>query len=633
MNSSALLVCTLQPAGSDEAFDSALVREPRISYLPGQTLAQAIYLSGYFSPPALCSGLGRCGRCRVRIIAQSEGIPPPLPEDAAFFSQDALNNGWRLGCRHIPYTGMRVELPASACSMVPPIMPGASTENLSIRPDRAGVGAGVEATPGLFLAVDLGTTSMQWHLLGKGGESLHKGSMLNPQMGAGSDVISRLTVAATPQGAALLRQRVVSAIQGYLQSYLEAAPDLQGEGVVICLAANPAMTCIALGKTTTSLAVAPYALPYRGGDWQYSAELPPVWIPPQLSPFVGGDISAGYAALATANLLQTGALSSAAEEGEVVDLSSGTGEGVVACVSAESKGERGGIARGCLAELAPGGLAVASYPFLLADMGTNGEFLLALSPRKTLVASVALGPALEGIGLRFGTEARTGAVTAFSFSPRGLVATLYNNEKVEPIGITGTGYLSLVHQLLKIGAISRLGHFTPTATPLAAKIFASPHVGEVRAASNRDNSKEIGDNRENIQTPQEPFLLLPDRLYLTATDVEEILKVKAAFSLGLRCLLSGAGIETHALQAVYLAGSLGAHVDTEALEYLGFFPQGLRSRIIPVGNTSLAGAELLAQSPVLRQALVAWSKQVQGFELTSNKDFQQGFAEHMRFFW
>ena len=39
------------------------------------SLAAAIWLSGRVSPPALCSGLGRCGSCRVRFLSDP---PPPV---------------------------------------------------------------------------------------------------------------------------------------------------------------------------------------------------------------------------------------------------------------------------------------------------------------------------------------------------------------------------------------------------------------------------------------------------------------------------------------------------------------------------------------------------------------------------
>ena len=57
----------------------------------GQTLAQTIWLSGELSPPALCSGLGRCGACRVRFF---EGTPKPCDADSAILGAEAVRGGW-----------------------------------------------------------------------------------------------------------------------------------------------------------------------------------------------------------------------------------------------------------------------------------------------------------------------------------------------------------------------------------------------------------------------------------------------------------------------------------------------------------------------------------------------------------
>lgn len=68
----------------------------------GQTLAQTIWLSGELSPPALCSGLGRCGACRVRFL---EGTPEPCDADSAILGAEAVRGGWRLACRHAARCG------------------------------------------------------------------------------------------------------------------------------------------------------------------------------------------------------------------------------------------------------------------------------------------------------------------------------------------------------------------------------------------------------------------------------------------------------------------------------------------------------------------------------------------------
>ncbi|MEI3479344.1 MAG: ASKHA domain-containing protein [Bilophila sp.] len=69
--------------------------------------------------------------------------------------------------------------------------------------------------------------------------------------------------------------------------------------------------------------------------------------------------------------------------------------------------------------------------------------------------------------------------------------------------------------------------------------------------------------------------------------MEEILKVKAAFSLAFECLLDAAGLESRDVARVYLGGALGEYASGEALETLGFLPPGLRSRVTAAGNTSL----------------------------------------------
>ncbi len=567
-----------------------------VEYASGQTVAQAVYLSGLFRPPALCSAISRCGRCRMRFIAKSAPLPDPVPEDRRSFSPRELEQGWRLGCRHFPVDGLVVELPESVELWQKPLPQAASPFERAPAQELRTDGE---------LAVDLGTTSLQWELRLPEDASAPRlaGYSVNPQMGAGSEVISRLAVAATPGGASRLRELARSALLRLVQ---QGENDSGVRAAHICLAANPAMTALALGWDTAPLAHAPYSLPRTGGSWATLPDLPPLWVPPQLSPFVGGDISAGYAALA----------------------------------------------------LDPA-QSPPAYPFLLADLGTNGEFLLALAPLApetppavpgsppilALVASVALGPALEGIGLTFGTEAREGAVTGFSLTPQGLQprfflpdgADLPRNTGIT--GITGTGYLSLLHCLQKAGAMDRDGHFTPEKSPLlrrfltgAASPCACPRCApqDTPAAAPQTPSSPAP---HPPPLPDEPFLPLGHGLYLTSGDVEEILKVKAAFSLGLALLFREAGIASTDLAGVYLAGALGRHVDKEALENLGFFPPGMGSRLTAAGNTSLAGAGILLRHEKTRAALTNWATRVRAVDLAANPAFEREFPGHMRFAW
>jgi uncharacterized 2Fe-2S/4Fe-4S cluster protein (DUF4445 family) len=388
-------------------------------------------------------------------------------------------------------------------------------------------------------------------------------------MGAGSDVLSRLAVARSPEGRATLHKLTVNALTALTRTARHHARTASPGADIsaLCLAGNPAMTALTLDLDSAGLAAAPYSLPERGGRWADLPDLPPLWIPPQLSPFVGGDLAAGYAFLA-------------------------------------------------LNPAAPPPV----FPFVLADMGTNGEFLLALSPDKALAASVALGPALEGSGLSMGSEARPGAVSGFVLQPGGLGALVLREEDgpgtgrampAEQVsGITGTGYLSLLRLLLHSRAIDEYGHFSNNAAGPLRGLFPT------------------GQDAQG-----ERYLELPHGLRLYASDMEELLKVKAAFSLGLRRLLAAAGTASRDLSRVYLAGALGRHVDKNALETLGFFPPGLLPRLYAVGNSSLAGAALLLRHPPAREALTDWAAHVQTVNLAADPEFTESFTSHMRFSW
>ena len=537
-----------------------------------QSIAQAIYLSGKVAPVPLCNGMGQCGRCRVRYVQPPEGassqapIPLPTPEDTATLSPVMLAEGWRLGCQHKATGTHLVELPgnsrvlaSSAGQACPPLAPVGNTAQQTVAPN---------AEP-VYLGVDLGTTSLHWAVCTVSGTVLHQESQLNPQAGAGSDCISRLAYAATPQGKETLYHITLDALHA-----IAAKASSFGPIACLCLAANPSMTALALHAPVSGLATAPYALLEPGGRATSLPGLPPVWLPPQFAPFVGGDIGAGLAAILATN---------------------------------------------------------PQYPFLLADLGTNGEFLLALTPDTMLCASVALGPALEGIGLRFGTEARPGAISRFSLRPTGLHAHPLEqgmegaaSTTLGMPGITGTGYISLIRCLLQAKAMGEDGHVTPHQSPMLRRSLAAP-VAPCPCP--------LCQSAPVHPLPTTPYLPLPHGMFISARDVEELLKVKAAFSLGLSLLLQEAGIPSHALRAVYLAGALGLHAEKEALEALGFFPQGTATRMQVLGNASLHGACLLAHSPKAREAVLAAASHVTPLALAERPGFMQGFAQHMRFAW
>jgi uncharacterized 2Fe-2S/4Fe-4S cluster protein (DUF4445 family) len=497
------------------------------------TLAQVLFLENLWPKRAFCAGLGRCGLCAVRFIAP---VPEFSPEDQAVFSEAQLAHGWRLACRRQALPGLELELPFDFPATSAPTFPSAFVR------EPQGV---------LSLAVDLGTTSVQWRLDDEAG-TLDSGQDLNPQLAAGSEVMSRLGFALQEPGHAwMLREVVLRWLQPLARSC--------GLGPLglICVAGNSVMTALLLGWPLEGLAKAPYALPHSAGFWtKLASDWPDTYIPPLIAPFIGADVSAGLAYLHFAHRVQ--------------------------------------------------------YPFLLADLGTNGEFLLALKPGCYLGASLPLGPALEGIGLSYGSAALPGVWVDFRLAAGGLAPEALPGATSAALEatprISGTGYLSLLARLRGIRLLDATGRFVSGDNPLARRLWATL---EETAAGKR--------------------LALGQGVFLTGRDVEELLKVKAAFNLAFSRLLAEARLVPDDLKTIYLAGALGEHVRLEALEELGFVPPGLKTRIHALGNTSLAGAALLVRSGQARDWIEAMAPRIHVLPIGQEPDFFTQYVQRLIF--
>jgi uncharacterized 2Fe-2S/4Fe-4S cluster protein (DUF4445 family) len=469
--------------------------------------------------------------------------PSPLPAEEERLSPEELELGWRLACRRQISddwgASLDIELPQAA---QPDWTDSAGT---IAAPRSAGKSADVRS---LFLAVDAGTTSVQWLALAAAGQdrgsAVARGTFLNPQAGAGADVVSRLAFAAGPEGRRLLSTLMREALRRVI------ARLAGGNGRVerVCLAANTAMTDIFLDRDVSGLMAAPYRTSHDGHEVAHLPDLPPVYIPPLPAPFVGGD-----AAAALLSLLHAG----------------------------------------------------TPRPFVLADMGTNAEMTLVTASGEVLMTSVPLGPALEGIGMECGHLAGPEAVTGFSVSPAGLEASAAGVAR----GISATGYISLLALLRRFGLLDESGRF------VAAEACAMPLARRIAASLVRV--------RGRLRLP------LPGGLWLSAGDVEEFLKVRAAFALALEKLLAAGGLACRDVSRICLAGALGEHVSSDDMVTLGFVPRGLPVRA--VGNAALAGAALLALKPEKGAALARICRKARQIFPAQEPSFQRAYLERIGF--
>lgn len=377
--------------------------------------------------------------------------------------------------------------------------------------------------------------------LRRGDEHGREYAVFNPQMAVGSEIMSRLRYALSSPAG-----------RSHLrESVLRVLRDVAGASgaTAMALSANSAMVSLLLDVPLTGLAYAPYSLPWRGGEVvDLGPGLPPAYIPPLLGPFIGADVSAG-----------------------------------LACITAQRP----------------------RYPYILADLGTNGEFVLAVDERRYFACSVPMGPAIEGVGLCCGAAAGEGVLSRAELTPAGLRWDTRNMT-----GISGTGYMSLLALLLRLGLVGTDGHFRAGSMPLARK------VGTRLCAH-----------------PLGRIFELDGDVFLAERDVEEFLKAKAGVNVGLRTLIGLAGLAEGDVAAVYLAGALGEHSQTEDLVALGFLPEVWKDRVTMAGNTSLAGTMLALRDEGTRRWLAGLPPLVRVESLVERDDFGPAFMKAMRFAW
>jgi uncharacterized 2Fe-2S/4Fe-4S cluster protein (DUF4445 family) len=262
------------------------------------------------------------------------------------------------------------------------------------------------------------------------------------------------------------------------------------------------------------------------------------------------------------------------------------------------------------------GLAESPGPTLLVDIGTNGEIVLAAGGR-LLAASTAAGPAFEGARITHGMGASTGAIEKVICDGRLRLNVIGN---VLPIGLCGSALIDLAAELLRHGVI------TPDGKLLTGGQLPEGILPDLR--------------RRVIEHDGKPaFLLVAEEesgtgkpIVLTQRDVRELQLASGAIRAGMTILLRRAGLESADLEAILVAGGFGNFIRRSNAQRIGLLPPELpRQRIRFQGNTSLAGARLLALSREARRRAEELARRTEHVDLSADPEFRWAFAEAMIF--
>ena len=416
------------------------------------------------------------------------------------------------------------------------------------------------------VAVDVGSTTLAAHLCELGsGAVLSSTGRMNPQIGFGEDLMSRVSYAQLHGDGA---QRLTAAVRGALADMIaelcsRAAVD-PASVLEIALVGNPVMHHLVFGLDPRPLGWAPFALATTAALAVPADRLglgvhpgARVYAPPCIAGHVGADAAAMV-------------LAEAPHRGDAVTL--------------------------------------------LVDVGTNAEVVLGNRDR-LLAASSPTGPAFEGAQISSGQRAAPGAIERVridrsTLEPRFRVvgADAWSDQDgftaaVGPTGVTGicgSGIIEAVAELFLAGVVTADGRMVRTGD--------APRVV--------DRGRTVA------------YRLWDDPVVeVTQADVRAIQLAKAALQAGCRLLMDRLGTTT--VDAIRLTGAFGSHIDPLYAMILGLLPDCDLDRVAAVGNAAGVGALMVLLSSAARGAIEEVTARIEKVETAVEPAFQEHFVAAM----
>jgi uncharacterized 2Fe-2S/4Fe-4S cluster protein (DUF4445 family) len=241
---------------------------------------------------------------------------------------------------------------------------------------------------------------------------------------------------------------------------------------------------------------------------------------------------------------------------------------------------------------------------LLVDIGTNFEVVLGNSEWMFSCAGAA-GPALEGGEVLFGMRANPGAIEKISIDPATLEPTYATINRIKPRGITGSGLIDIIAELLSVGVIDRTGRInTGIVNP---RIRPGSHYPEyvVAWAGETDIGKDI---------------------VITENDIKNLIMSKASIHAACVTLMKEAGVTRLDIDTIYFAGAFGNYINKKNATIAGLIPEIDLDRIKNIGNGAVAGANMALINRRQRKLLDGIAGKIAYIELNAEPSFMDEYT-------
>lgn len=426
------------------------------------------------------------------------------------------------------------------------------------------------------LAIDVGSTTVAAHLCDlHSGEVIQSGSLMNPQIRFGEDLMSRVSyVMMHPEGAGEMTHAIRDGLNKLIAEIVENADIALDEVMELVMVANPIMHHILLGIDPLELGGAPFAL-------------------------------------ATDEAIRTRA------KDMDIKINAGGMIYILPCIA----GHVGADAAGMVLSEEP---QLQDEITLLVDVGTNAEIVLGNKDR-LMACSSPTGPAFEGAQISCGQRAAPGAIERVRIDPvtkeprfRVIGSELWSNEdgfqdeikKIGVNGICGSGIIEVIAEMYLAGIISKDGVVD----------------GDLAAVS----SRIIPNERTWSYVLYDDGSGRPDRVIsVSQNDVRQIQLGKAALYAGVRLLMDKLGITQ--IERIRLAGAFGSHIDVKHAMVLGLIPDCPLEQVASAGNAAGTGARIALLNKESRYIIERVVRSIEKIETAVETKFQEYFVGAMAF--
>lgn len=416
------------------------------------------------------------------------------------------------------------------------------------------------------IAVDIGTTTVVLSLINMiTGDTLATESTYNQQIVYGEDVLTRITYA-EEHGTQKMTRPIVATIKSLIQKACEEASRKTGHRIL-----PGSIVSASISGNPTMIH---FLLGLDTRNIRYEPYIPVVNVPQYFE---------------------------AEELGIMIDPNAL----VYVCPGRSSY-----VGGDVLADVVASGMHLRNDISLLIDVGTNGEAVLGC--RDWMVAcSCSAGPAFEGGEVSAGMRAMRGAIDRLQIDSAGEVK-YHTIGDAEPLGICGSGLIDLVAGLFIDGFIDRHGNLERGKTKRIRERGDGEIEFFVAKRGKGDSAKGWAEVEEDITVKN--------------SDIQNILRTKAAIYGGCAVLLKTMGHEFKDVSQIIIAGGFGHYLDVRKAMIIGLFPDIKMEKYRFIGNGALEGARLALLSKQKRRELQRVYENMTYLELSINNLFFEEFT-------